>query len=120
MTEDKNDVRLQAQSPLSSTEARQGRFGRPVFYVLACSLVLAAIGWAVAEIWAESADQDTQEPTVATVPQTESNPPSGPRTFDDNPARGPSKPPETEDRDPTYQSGTGGASQQVTPDGSEK
>ena len=114
----KNTTRREDPSPLGSTDARQGRFGKPVFYVLACSLLLAAIGWAVAEMWAESTDQDSATSTTAS-PAPDTGSPSGPGTFDDNPAGGPSKPPETLDRDPTYQSGTGGASQQVTPDGSE-
>lgn len=119
MAENKNRPDLH-RAPLSSTEARQGRSGKPVFYVLACSLILAVIAWTAAEIWGEATDQDASGSVVAPPSQTETNTPSGAGTFDDNPAGGQSRSPEAIDQDPTYQSGTGGDSQQVTPDGTER
>jgi hypothetical protein len=119
MPEKKNSPDLH-HTPLTSTEARQGRYGKPVFYVLACSLILAVIAWTAAEIWGEATDQDASGSVVDTPSQIETNTPSGAGTFDDNPAGGQSRSPEAVDKDPTYQSGTGGDSQQVTPDGTER
>ncbi|MBY4593259.1 hypothetical protein K6N13_30300 [Rhizobium sp. 8Z] len=42
----------------SATDARQGRYGKPVLAVLLSALVLAMMAWGAAEIWGESIDID--------------------------------------------------------------
>lgn len=103
----------------TATQARQGSYGRPVFIVLVCGLILALIAWGGLEIWGESVDTDAQ-PTASTKPDPINAQPSGPGTFDNNPADGQARPPEATDRSPAP-SGTGGGPTQVTtPKGTEK
>ena len=102
-----------ARKDYTARETRQGGLGRPVLKVLAASLALAFLVWGAVEIWGESADPtvDTEQtsstangaqtPTQETIDNTV---PGGGETV-------------TTDRDPTQQSGTGGDSQSVTPDG---
>lgn len=102
-----------ARKDYTARETRQGGLGRPVLKVLAASLALAFLVWGAVEIWGESADltvdteqtsstaNGAQTPTQETIDNTV---PGGGETV-------------TTDRDPTQQSGTGGDSQSVTPDG---
>ena len=95
----------------AAKETRQGRLGRPVLKVLGISLGLAFLVWGAVEIWGDRID-----PTVDTE-QTSSTS-NGTPTQDtiDNTVPGGGQTVPTE-RDPTSESGTGGDSQSVTPDG---
>jgi len=104
----------------TATEARQGRYGKPVFMVLVGGLVLAMIAWAGVEMWGESIDR-TDSKTTATTPNDPINSqPSGAGTFDNNPADGSSRPPEATDRSPTPSGNGGGPTEVTTPSGTEK
>ena len=97
----------------SARETRQGGPGRPVLKVLGISLVLAFLAWGVVEIWGERIDPSA--PVDDTQTSSTSNGTSTQDTIDDSvPGGGQTVP---TDRDPTQQSGTGGDSQRVTPDG---
>jgi hypothetical protein len=97
---DDNDQRqptpTQAVSP---TKARQGRLGRPVLLVLICGLVLAMVVWFFVEMWGRAGEYDSKT-TASTTGKTTDVEPSGPRAFDNNPAKGPQRPPEAIDRNP--------------------
>jgi len=67
---------------LTATEARQGRWGRPVFYVLACGLALAFIAWGAAEYFGMSIDPNATDP--ATTASTTRDPIANEKTIDDN------------------------------------
>jgi hypothetical protein len=57
---------------LNATEARQGRPGRPVLYVLVIGLFLAMLAWAAAEFWGMAIDTQTpSDKTQVTTPATE-------------------------------------------------
>jgi hypothetical protein len=72
----------EAPVTLTATEARQGRWGRPVFYVLVCGLVLAMIAWWAAEYYgAEIAPPNTDQTTTSSVNKT---PTADPKVIDDN------------------------------------
>ncbi|OHV79795.1 hypothetical protein [Ensifer sp. LCM 4579] len=101
----------------TTTETRQGRFGFPVFVVLATSLILAMLVWGAIAIWAENTDTDAPTAAVEEVQPSPSNEQTG---SVQNPSATEEGIPAPIDRDPTYQTGTGGPSQQVTPDGTEK
>ncbi|MBB3302562.1 hypothetical protein FHT72_006581 [Rhizobium sp. BK077] len=103
----------------NATDARQGRYGKPVLAVLISALVLTMIAWGAAEIWGESIDTDPK-PTASTVPDPINAKPHGAGTFDDDPAGGGSRPPEATDRDPTPQGSGGGPTMVTTPSGTEK
>lgn len=96
----------------AAKETRQGRLGRPMLKVLGISLGLVVLVWGAVEIWGQKIDpvdasqtsstaSDTQTPTQDTIDNTV-------------PGGGEAVPAE---RDPTPESGTGGDSQRVTPDG---
>jgi len=71
---------------LSATEARQGSWGRPVFYVLVCGLVLAMIAWWAAEYYgAAIAPANTDQTTTSSVSKT---PVTNPKVIDDNQPKG--------------------------------
>ena len=91
-------------------EAKQGRTGVPVLGVLVGGLFLALLAWGAVEIWGESTDHDRLTETEQVQPA-----PSPEQTG----SVGTGQPVPT-DRDPTAQTGTGGESQQVSPDGTEK
>jgi len=103
----------------TATEARQGSFGRPVLMVLVAGLILAFIAWGAAEYWGESIDVDPK-PTASTAPDPINAQPSGPGTFDNNPANGGALPPKATDRDPTAEGNGGGQTMINTPSGTEK
>ncbi|WP_275784504.1 hypothetical protein [Pararhizobium gei] len=107
---------------VNQVEARQGFLGRPVLMVLIAGLVLAAVAGVVAGTYGEATDNDAAEGTHQTgtgeskavitsqdQPVIDNTPPAG-ETMQTVPA----------DRDPTSETGTGGASQSVSPAGVEK
>ncbi|WP_439618719.1 hypothetical protein [Shinella sp.] len=100
-----------ARKGFSAVEARQGGKGFPVLAVLGTSLALVVVVWAAVELWGNYIDPtpDRMERTTTT---------SGEPTQDtiDNSVPGETQTVPT-DRDPTPESGTGGESQTVTPDG---
>ena len=97
----------------SAREARQGGPGRPVLKVLGISLVLAFLAWGAVEIWGERIDPSVPVDDTQTSSTSDGTPTQD--TIDDSvPGGGQTVP---TDRDPTQQSGTGGDSQRVTPDG---
>lgn len=102
-----------ARKDYAARETRQGGLGRPVLKVLGISLALAFLVWGAVEIWGESTD-----PTVeAEQPSSTSNgtqTPTQDRIDNTVPGGGQTVP---TDRDPNPDSGTGGESQRVTPDG---
>ncbi len=118
-------ARKETTEPLTPREARQGRLGRPVLYVLVGGILLACVAWAAAEFWGESAERNAPGVTTTTTSTTPgsapaastvANQPTGNGTFDNNVPAGTQQTAPV-DRDPTPESGTGGASQTVTPDG---
>ncbi len=103
----------------TATEARQGRYGKPVLMVLVGGMVLALLAWGGVEIWGESIDKDVK-PNVSTKTDPINAQPSGADTFDNNPADGSSRPPEATDRSPTPSGSGTGPTQVTTPSGTEK
>ncbi|UDF31729.1 UNVERIFIED_ORG: hypothetical protein LHK14_22010 (plasmid) [Roseateles sp. XES5] len=104
-----------ARKTYTAQESRQGGLGRPVLTVLGTSLVLVFLVWGAVEIWGEASDPI--EPVDASQTSSTTNGTQSPTqdTIDDTvPGGGQTVP---TDRDPTQQSGTGGDSQRVTPDG---
>lgn len=104
-----------ARKTYAARESRQGGLGRPVLTVLGTSLVLVFLVWGAVEIWGEASDPT--EPVDASQTSSTTNGTQSPTqdTIDDTvPGGGQTVP---TDRDPTQQSGTGGDSQRVTPDG---
>lgn len=100
-----------ARNDFSAAEARQGPRGFPVLAVLGTSLALVVLVWAAVELWGNYID-----PTPENTQQTTTT--SGEPTQDtiDNSVPGATQTVPA-DRDPTPESGTGGESQTVTPDG---
>nr|WP_314088666.1 hypothetical protein [uncultured Shinella sp.] len=97
----------------SARETRQGGPGRPVLKVLGISLALALIAWGAVEIFGERIDPSAPVDTTQTSSTTSGEPTQD--TIDNSvPGGGQTVP---TDRSPTQQSGTGGDSQKVTPDG---
>ena len=71
---------------LTATEARQGRWGLRIFYVLACGLVLAMIAWWAAEYYGkEIAPPNTDQTTTSSVSKT---PTANPKVINDNQPKG--------------------------------
>lgn len=103
----------------TATEARQGNYGKPVFIVLVCGIILALLAWGGVEIWGESIDRDGK-PTASTKTDPINAQPSGPGTFDNNAADGSSRPPEATDRNPNPSGSGSGPTQVTTPSGAEK
>ena len=103
-----------ARKHYGAKESRQGGLGRPVLMVLGISLALVLLVWGAVEIWGEAVDPtaDTTEQTSSTTSGTQT--PTQDTIDDTAPGVGQTVP---TDRDPTEQSGTGGESQKVTPDG---
>ena len=100
-----------ARKDYAARETRQGGLGRPVLKVLGISLALAFLVWGAVEIWGESTDPsvDTEQTS-----STSSSTPAEGTTDNAVPGGGETVP---TDRDPNADSGTGGESQRVTPDG---
>ena len=101
-----------ARKTYAARESRQGGLGRPVLRVLGISLALVFLVWGAVEIWGEATDASDPVDTSQTSSTTNDTPAGA---IDDTaPGTGQTVP---TDRDPTQQSGTGGDSQRVTPDG---
>ncbi|MCO5732828.1 hypothetical protein [Rhizobium sp. SSA_523] len=60
------------ETPMSATEARQGRRGTPVFMVLAIGLVLAMLAWGGVEWWAQTNEPPAEQ--TATPPAGDTTP----------------------------------------------
>ncbi len=103
----------------TATEARQGSYGKPVFIVLVCGMLLALLAWGGVEIWGESIDQDAK-PTASMNNNAVNAQPSAAGTFDNNAADGSGRPPEATDRSPTPSGSGSGPTQVTTPTGTEK
>ena len=100
-----------ARKNYAARESRQGGLGRPVLRVLGISLALVVLVWGAVEIWGEATDPS--DPVDTSQTSSTNDTPTG--MIDDTaPGGGETVP---TDRDPTPQSGTGGVSQSVTPDG---
>ena len=80
---------------LTPVEARQGFLGRPVFYVLATSLILAMIAWGVAEMYGTAIDKTPEDAPAVTPPATTQG------TFDNNPPVGEKQQPAPAEINPT-------------------
>ncbi|MDR6754950.1 hypothetical protein J2Y48_000223 [Mycoplana sp. BE70] len=103
---------------VDAVQARQGRLGRPVAVVLAGGLLLALIAWGAVEYWGETLDSSVTGSTAPAVSQPANSPkPDAGTTSEDKTTPENTAP---TDRDPTYQSGTGGPSPVVTPDGTQR
>jgi len=98
-------------------EARQGRLGRPVLRILGISLALAFLVWGAVELWSDRADPSAPVDTSQTSSTSDTQAPSEGTIDDTVPGNTQTVP---TDRDPTPQSGTGGDSQLVTPDGTQR
>lgn len=96
-----------ARKTYSATESRQGRPGRPVLKVLLISLGLVFLVWAALELWGMRLPPGEPVDSTGAASTSEQLPKADPDIVE---------PTET-DRDPTPQSGTGGETQRVTPDG---
>ena len=83
-----------AETPMSATEARQGRAGFPVLKVLIAALVLVAVAWGLAEMrghnTAPPAEQTATPPAGDASPATQEAQPSA------NPANAPAPAPATD------------------------
>lgn len=100
-----------ARKQYAARETRQGGLGQPVLRVLGISLALAFLVWGALEIWGESTDPTVDKEQTSST--SRSTPTQG--TVDTTvPGGGETVP---TDRDRTPDSGTGGESQRVTPDG---
>ncbi|MCZ4089539.1 MULTISPECIES: hypothetical protein [Sinorhizobium] len=100
----------------SAQETRQGSLGVRVLAVLTGGLFLALLAWGAVELWGEINDNDqaTQTEQVQPAPSPEqTGSVQAPAPADGQEAS-------PTDRDPTAESGTGGPSQQISPDGTEK
>lgn len=102
-----------ARKNYAARESRQGGLGRPVLKVLAISLVLVFLVWGAVEIWGRASAPSGEAGPAGTVSTPGDASTQG--MIDDTPADGGQSAPT--DRDPTPQTGTGGDSQRVTPDG---
>ncbi|MBB3658022.1 hypothetical protein FHX15_003264 [Rhizobium sp. BK650] len=85
--------------------------------VLAAGILVILIAAASFAIW-PSATTDPAS-TASTKPDAINTQPSGPGTFDNNPATGSIKPPEATDRDPTPDGNGGGPTGVTTPSGTQ-
>jgi hypothetical protein len=104
-----------ARRNFSAEEAKQGRNGSAILAVLLGGLLLAFFAWGAVEIWGESIESDRTAETEQMQPA-----PSTEQTGSVNQNQSAPAIPAPTDRDPTAQTGTGGETQQVAPDGTEK
>lgn len=102
-----------ARKTYTARESRQGGPGFPVLKILGISLTLAVLVWGAVELWGGRMDPSTPVDETQTSSTTNGEP-SQDATHDGLVGGGQTVP---TDRDPTQQSGTGGGSQRVTPDG---
>jgi hypothetical protein len=103
-----------ARKQYAARESRQGGLGRPVAKVLGISLALAFLVWGAVEIWGDRVDPTTPATDASQTSSTSDGTPTQDTIDGSAPGGGQTVP---TDRDPTQQSGTGGDSQRVTPDG---
>jgi hypothetical protein len=94
----------------TSTEARQGRPGRPMLIVLVAGLALALVAWLGAEMWGEATDAPAEQ---TATPPAQSNAPETPAPQSTTPAV-----PAPTDQTTHPDGGTGGESQTNQPAGS--
>jgi cytoskeletal protein RodZ len=104
-----------ARKDYAARESRQGGLGRPVLKVLGISLALAFLVWGAVEIWGERVDPSSPVDSSQTSSTSNGTQTPSQDTIDNTAPDGGQTAPA--DRDPTPQSGTGGDSQRVTPDG---
>ena len=96
-----------ARKTYAATESRQGRLGRPILWVLLISLGMALLVWAALELWGMRLPPGEPAADTPAASTSEQLPAGDPGLVE----------PTRTDRDPTPQSGTGGETQRVTPDG---
>ncbi|MBB4187865.1 hypothetical protein [Sinorhizobium terangae] len=99
----------------SPRETRPGGLGLRVLAVLTAGLFLALLAWGAVELWGEGNDNDQATEQTQPAPSSEQTGSVGNQT----PAPADGQPAPT-DRSPTAPSGTGGPSQQTSPDGTTK
>lgn len=97
-----------ARKTYAATESRQGRLGRPILKILLISLGLALLVWGAVEFWGMRLPPGEPVDEAQTSSTTQEQPPAADPDVVE---------PTVTDRDPTPQTGTGGDSQRVTPDG---
>jgi hypothetical protein len=75
---------------LTATEARQGRWGRPVLYVLVCGIVLAMIAWWAAEYYGAEIAPNTDKTITSSVSKSPANnqPATNQKIINDNQPKG--------------------------------
>lgn len=56
------------EKQIPEEEAKQGRTGGRVLMVLVAALVLAAVAWAIAELYGEAIDEDAEQTTSVLLP----------------------------------------------------
>ncbi|MCA1406769.1 hypothetical protein I6F26_07020 [Ensifer sp. IC3342] len=100
----------------SARETRPGGLGLRVLAVLTGGLFFALLAWGAVELWGEMNDSDQTTEQTQPAPSSEQTGSVG----NGSPAPADAQQPAPTDRDPTAQSGTGGPSQQTSPDGTEK
>lgn len=103
-----------ARKTYAAHESRQGGLGRPVLMVLGTSLALVFLVWGAVEIWGKASDPTGSVDNVSQTSSTTSGTPTQDTIDDSVPGGGETVP---TDREPNPESGTGGDSQSVTPDG---
>lgn len=67
-----NPIGSPVDEPMSPTEARQGRTGRPVLIVLVAGLILALLAWGAAEWWGQATEPPAEQ--TATPPAGDTTP----------------------------------------------
>lgn len=66
------------ETNVSTQEARQGRRGAPVLYILIGGLLLAALVWAVVEFYGVSIEEPSQEVGQPNTPAEQEQPADSP------------------------------------------
>jgi hypothetical protein len=116
----KDDLPLSQTPPYESEEkilTRERRVWSAWAVALAGIVIFLIVAGSIA-IWPSKSVDPTS--TASTKPDAINTQPSGPGTFDNNPASGAPRPPEAVDRDPTPTGNGGGPTQVITPSGTEK
>ncbi|MDK1376749.1 MULTISPECIES: hypothetical protein [unclassified Sinorhizobium] len=101
----------------SARETRPGGLGLRVLAVLTGGLFLVLLAWGAVELWGESNDSDRATQTEQTQPAPSSEQTGSVGNQTPAPVDGQASP---TDMNPTAPSGTGGPSQQTSPDGTAK
>jgi hypothetical protein len=116
----RDDLPLSQTPPYESEErilTRERRIWLAWTAALAGIVILLIVAGSIA-IWPTKPVDSTS--TASTKPDVINTQPSGPGTFNNNPASGAARPPEAVDRDPTPTGNGGGPTQVTTPSGTEK